>query len=421
MNNQHNNEIDKKNENKKWLNRNVLGMGLASFFSDASHEMATTILPGFLSVIGAPPTALGLIEGISDAVSSFIKLWAGWISDKFGKRKILSSAGYLLTGFSQAIFAFALNWYLVLFGRLIGWFGRGFRGPIRDAMLSDSIESTERGKAFGFHRASDTIGAIIGPVIGILLLNIWQPLSLENNSLPFRKIFLITLIPGILSFLVFWFFVKDKKGNPLKVDSKFWITVKGLPNSFKKYLISVGIFGLGDFAPTFFILATTTLLTPEYGLNKAAQIAGVLYVIRNISYALASYPVGAISDKIKRNYVLSGGYLIAFLTVSGFILAFVFNITSFLFLLVLFILAGIYIAAEDTLESAITADLIPSNTRGTAMGILGTVNGVGDFVSSFLIGLIWTAFSPVFGFFISAIFMIVGTIIMLLIKIEKNG
>ena len=160
-----------------WLNRNVIGMGVTSFLSDASHEMATVVLPGFLAVIGAPPSALGIIEGVSDAVSSFVKLWGGWVSDRFGYRKWLATTGYFLTGISKSVFAFAMSWHLVFVGRVVGWFGRGFRGPIRDAILADSVEPVVRGKAFGFHRAMDSVGACIGP-----LLAIWFLTNLKENQ-----------------------------------------------------------------------------------------------------------------------------------------------------------------------------------------------------------------------------------------------
>jgi len=395
--------------NGKWLNRNVIGMGLTSFFSDACHEMATAILPGFLATIGAPPSALGIIEGVSDAISSFVKLVAGWISDKFGHRKNLANFGYLLTGLAKALFAFAQTWHLVLAGRMIGWFGRGIRGPIRDAMLSDSIDEKDRGKAFGFHRAGDTLGAIVGPIIGVWLLSVWQPFAIDDPSKPFRNIFLITLIPGILSVISFGILVKEKR-KEINHHLKFWLTLKGMPKSFVKYLIGVGVFGMGDFAPTFLILAATTLLTPEYGIIKAAQLAGIMYIVRNIIYALSSFPIGALSDKIKRIYLLTAGYFLATLTVAGFALAFIYNFTNLTLLFILFALAGVYIAAEDTLESAITADYIESEKRGIAMGVLGAVNGVGDFIASILIGFLWTAISPFAGFAVSSLIMLIGAL-----------
>lgn len=404
-------EVTEGTKKDKWLNKNVVGMGLTSFFSDASHEMATTVLPGFLSVIGAPPSALGIIEGVSDAASSFIKLWAGWISDKLGKRKLLTSGGYFITGISKALFAFAATWHLVFLGRLTAWIGRGFRGPIRDAMLADTVDPEVRGKAFGFHRAADTLGAITGPVIGIILLQVWQPLSIDNPSKPFRNIFLITLIPGLLAVISFASMVSDKRKNK-NHELNFWGTIKDFPKSFKNYLIGVGIFGMGDFAPTFLILSATTLLTSRYGIIKAAQLAGIMYILRNIIYAAASYPIGAISDRMDRVKLLSAGYFVAFLTIAGFMFAFIFNISNLIFLFILFALAGIYIAAEDTLESTITADYIESQTRGIGMGVLGTVNGIGDFVASILIGFLWTTFSPVTGFAVSALTLLIGSVVL---------
>jgi MFS family permease len=157
---------------EKWLNRNILGFGLTSFLSDFCHEMATAVLPQFIQAIGASAAALGFIEGVADAVSSFSKLGAGYWGDKTGKRKNLTVVGYTLTAFSKAVFAFAFAWPLILVGRIVGWFGRGMRSSLRDAMLADSVAEQYRAKAFGFHRASDTAGAVAGPLAAFLLLSI---------------------------------------------------------------------------------------------------------------------------------------------------------------------------------------------------------------------------------------------------------
>lgn len=411
--------MDKIATSPSWLNRNVIGMGITSFLSDASHEMATAVLPGFLAVIGAPPSALGFIEGISDAISSFVKLWGGWISDRLGHRKTLATVGYFLTGLAMALFAFATTWVLVLVGRVIGWFGRGFRGPIRDAMLADAVDPSVRGKAFGFHRFGDTLGAIVGPLLGVLLLEIWQPNALLDPSQPFRNIFLMTLIPGILSAVVFAVMIVEKRRSP-NHQLKFWGTVRSLPKNFRRFLLGVGMFGLGDFAPTLLILAATQLLTPEYGLTHAAQLAGLMYVVRNITYALASFPIGSLSDRMSRVALLALGYGVAVLTIAGFLLAFLLNWTSLPYLFLLFALAGVFIAAEDTLESTITADFIPSETRGMGMGVLGTVNGIGDFGASVIVGLVWTAISPVAAFGFAAVMMLVGTVVLVNMRRDRS-
>jgi len=402
---------------EKWLNRNVVGMGITSFLSDVSHEMATAVLPGFLAVIGASPSSLGFIEGISDSVSSFVKLGGGWISDRLGYRKTLATFGYLLTGLAMALFAFATTWMLVLVGRLVGWFGRGFRGPIRDAMLADSVNQNVRGKAFGFHRFGDTLGGIVGPLLGVLLLEIWQPNSMLDPSRPFRNIFLITLIPGILSAAVFAVMIVEKRRFPNN-QLKFFGTVRSLPNNFKRFLLGVGMFGLGDFAPTLLILAATQLLSPKYGLTYAAQLAGFMYVVRNITYAIASLPIGSLSDRVSRVMLLALGYFLAVMTINGFMLAFLLSWTNLPYLFLLFAFAGVFIAAEDTLESTITADFIPSEIRGIGMGVLGTVNGIGDLCASVIVGLLWTAISPVAAFGFASAVMLIGTVV--LINLRKG-
>jgi MFS family permease len=371
--------------------------------------MATAILPGFLAAIGSPPAALGLIEGVADGISSFVKLGGGWFSDRFGHRKLLAASGYVLTGVSKAVFAFAATWHLVLVGRIVGWFGKGFRGPIRDAMLADSVASEARGKAFGFHRAGDTVGSIVGPLVGVWLLSLWQAEASGDLSQPYRGIFLVTLIPGVLSVLAFLFFVQEKRST-VDRSVRLWGTLRTLPPKLRRLLVGIGLFGIGDMAPTLLILAAIQLMSPAYGLLEAGQLAALMYVVRNITYALASYPIGAISDRIGRIGLLAAGYVLGALTLAGFTLAFALSWSDPAILFLLFAMAGVFIAAEDTLEGAITADLVPQQTRGIGMGVLGTVNGVGDLLSSVLVGSIWTAFSPVMAFAGSVLTMLAGAV-----------
>lgn len=389
-----------------WLNRNVLGMGLTSLLSDAGHEMATAVLPGFLAVLGVSAAALGAIEGVADSVSSFAKLGAGWFSDRLGHRKSITVGGYFLTGVSKSLFAFAYGWPLVLLGRTLGWFGRGVRGPLRDAMLASSVPSEARGKAFGFHRAGDTLGAIIGPLLAVGLLAYLHHRS-SDPSVPFRLVFLLTLIPGLGSGAAFAILVREKRSAPS--DLKLWRTVKALPHSFRRYLWGVGVFGMGDFARTLMILAATLVLTPVRGVGHAAQIAGLLYVGHNVSYAAFSYPVGALSDRLGRRGMLALGYLAGALVSLGFFSAFFWQLDAILYLLSLFVLAGFSIAVVDVLEGALTADLVADEMlRGTAYGVLGTVNGVGDLMASVVVGSLWTASSPEAAFVYAALLMATG-------------
>lgn len=389
-----------------WLNRNVVGMGLTSLLSDAGHEMATTVLPGFLAVLGAPAAALGVIEGVSDSVSSFIKLGSGWFSDQMGSRKPITVGGYFLTGISPIVFALAHVWSLVLAGRVVGWFGRGARGPLRDAMLAESVPAEARGKAFGFHRAGDTLGAIIGPLIAVGLLHFLHP-QWADPERPFRIIFLVSLVPGVGAALAFALMVRERR-RP-SANMKFLSAIKNLPTPFWRFLWGVGVFGAGDFARTLMILAATQLLSPRLGIIHAAQVAGLLYVGHNVFYAAYSYPVGALSDRFGRRGLLAFGYFAGALSSLGFLAAFYWQLDSIVYLLSLFGLAGFSIAVEDALEGAFTADLVEDPAvRGTAFGILGTVNGIGDLFASVLVGILWTAFSPVVAFAYAALLMGLG-------------
>ena len=391
-----------------WLNRNVVGMGLTSLLSDVGHEMATAILPGFLTALGVSAAALGFIEGVADAVTSVCKLTSGWFTDRVGRRKPIAVGGYFLTGASTGIFALALGWPLVLVGRAAGWFGRGIRSPARNAILASSVPAESRGKAFGFERAGDTVGAIIGPLIAVWLVGHFHS-RFSGSAAPFRTVFLFSMIPGVFAGLMFFFMVKDNSGraNP----TKFVTAIKNLPRAFRRFLVGVGIFGMGDFAHTLMILAATDLLTPGRGLAYATRIAGMLYVLHNVIYAAASYPVGALSDRLGRRGLLVFGYVSGTLTAAGLVAAFAWKITLIPYLALLFAIGGFYVSFEEALEGSITADMVESDFRGTAYGLLGGVNGAGDFVASVLVGGLWTVFSPVVAFAYSAVAMLLGGIL----------
>ncbi|MBI3301278.1 MAG: MFS transporter [Deltaproteobacteria bacterium] len=396
---------------RKWLNRNVAGMGLTSLLSDAGHESATAVLPAFLSTIGASAAALGVIEGVADAVASFIKLGAGWYSDRVGQRKPITVAGYFLTGVSTGTFAFAWSWPLVLVGRVLGWFGRGVRGPLRDAILSESVAQEDTGKAFGFHRAGDTLGAILGPLLAVLIIGYLESAPLADPSWPFRLVFLLTVIPGVGSALAFALMVKEQR-RPANHELRFWASLRALPRSYKRFLVGVGIFGLGDFAHTLLILRATELLTPQFGVTHAAQLAALLFTARNVFYALASYPVGALSDVVGRRGLLALGYFSSAVMCLGFLLP----ISSLWYLGVLFALAGTYIAVEDALEGATAADLLPPEIRGIGYGVLGTVNGLGDLFSSIIVGLLWTHVTSAAGFGYAAVLSLTGALLILRVR-----
>jgi MFS family permease len=391
---------------KRWLNRNVWGMTITSLLSDASHEMVMAVLPGFLPLIHVAAAALGWIEGASDAFSSFLKLFAGWYSDKIGHRKRMIVIGQFLTGSGLSLFAFAGGWGMILLGRVVSWFGRGLRGTLRDAMLTESVPPEFRGRAFGFHRTGDTIGAVIGPVMGVVLLS-WLPHSVPDA--PFRRIFLLSLIPGLAAPLAFLVMVKETRRQP-KPWLNFMKSVGELPAAFRRMLMAVGLFGCGDFSPSLLILAAATLLRPEYGAVRAAQIGAMLYVVRNIVYAAASYPIGWMADRQRKAPLLAAGYFCGALTAGLAALMFRRGSSSVIALVVIFVVAGIFAAAQDTLEKAIPPDLTDEAMRGTVYGSLGAVNGVGDLISSALVGTLWTLVSPVVAFAVAGGLMLLGAI-----------
>ncbi len=394
---------------KRWFNRTVAGAGLTSALGDFCYETTTVILPGFLAVLGVPAAALGIIEGIADAVASFTKMFSGYFADRFGHRKALVLIGYGLTPLGQALIAISLGWPLILMGRMVSWFGKGLRGPLRDAIIVQAITPETRGRAFGFHRAMDTVGAIFGPLLGIALLGWAQGFGWEDPASAFRMVFWLTLIPGLLAVLAFLTLVRDPEHSP-NPALKLFSTLKGLPARFKRYLGAVGIFAAGDFSHSLLILAATTLLTPSMGVIQAAQVAGLLYVGRNVVQVVTSYPVGVLADRLGAERVLIAGYALGVLTAVLMAVAFVIGTENLWFLGAVFFVAGLYVAVQDALESTVTAGMVAQETLATSYGALGTVNGAGKLISSSAVGILWTVASPVAAFGLAAALMAIGTL-----------
>src|SRR5437667_6017274 len=231
-------------EKQPWLNRTVLGVGLTSLFSDWSHETATAVLPAFLGAIGAGPAWLGAIEGVADGLSSFAKLIAGHYTDPLHRRKPLAVLGYAVTALCTASFGLASCAYQVLLGRVGAWLGRGVRSPARKALLAADVPPGAYGRAFGLERLMDTLGAILGPLTALWIL------QATNHS--YRKVFLWTLLPGLIAVACFCLLVRER---PIEVKDKksFLIGLRTLPVELRRFLVGVGIFGAGDFSHTMLI------------------------------------------------------------------------------------------------------------------------------------------------------------------------
>jgi len=384
----------------RWLNRTVLGIGLASLLSDWSHEIATTILPAFLASLGAAAAWLGVIEGVADGLSSFAKMASGFYTDKLQRRKPIAVVGYLVTALSTASFGLATAAWHVLVSRSCAWLGRGVRTPVRKALLAAAVTKETYGRAFGFERMMDTVGAIVGPATAFVLLA-----ALHHN---YRHVFLLTLIPGVCAAGVIAFFVREKERKPVSHVS-FGERLRLLPRPYRKFLVAVGIFGAGDFAPTLLILLATQKLAPELGAAKAASVAVGFYVLRNIFYAGFACVAGWLADHFKKQLVLASGYALAAVMAVLIVAA---PMTIGL-LGIIFILSGMHVAIGETLEDSFCAELVGEEHHGMAFGVLATVNGVGDFLSSIIVGALWTAAGTSVAFGYSAVLFSLGALLVL--------
>ena len=384
----------------RWLNRTVFGIGLASLFSDWAHETATTVLPAFLASLGAAAAWLGLIEGTADGLSSLAKLASGFYTDKWQRRKPIAVAGYLVTALGTASFGLATGAWQILLSRSLAWFGRGVRTPVRKALLAAAVTRETYGRAFGFERMMDTVGAIAGPATALLLLTAFAH--------DYRKVFLVTLIPGALAAALIAFLVKEKERKRVSHIS-FTEQLRALPPPYRKFLVAVGFFGAGDFAPTLLILLATQKLTPQFGAAKAASFAVGFYLLRNTFNAACAPLAGWLADRFNKKFVLATGYALA-AAMALLVILVPMNVWT---LGIVFMLAGIFVAITETLEDTFCAELVGEAHHGTAFGVLATVNGIGDFISSAAVGAIWSAAGTTWAFSYSAALFLLGAILVL--------
>ena len=392
-------------ERKRWLTPGVLGIGLASLFSDWGHEAATSLLPSFLASLGAPAAALGMIEGISDGLSSFSKLAGGWIADRPALRKPTGIVGYFATAFTTFGYALVQSWPVVLLLRALGWMGRGSRGPSRDALLADSVDPAQAGRAFGFERSMDTLGAVLGPLCAALLV----------SRLGIRETIRWTILPGAAAALAFAFLVPKGVPDDQHRAPSFISSFSQLPRSYWKLLSGIFVHGIGDFAPTLLILRASQIFTPSYGAPRAAAISVALYTFHNFISAACSYPAGAMGDRVGKRRLLAIGYALGFLSYIGFIFA----SPSVGIFATLFAIAGVHDGFQQSLEKSTASEVLPANIRGSGFGVLATANGIGDFLSSIVVGTLWSSVSATAGFAYAAVFSGVGAVIVAAMPARK--
>jgi MFS family permease len=378
-----------------WLNRTVLGIGLASLFSDWSHEIATAAMPAFLATMGAAAAWLGLIEGVSDGLSSFAKMGSGYFTDKLRRRKPIAVAGYLVTALGTAAFGLATSAWHVLFARACAWLGRGVRTPVRKALLAGAVTKESYGRAFGFERMMDTLGAILGPASAFVLL------AVLNYDYP--ALFAVTLIPGLIAAGLITDLVQERERKPVPHLS-FGARLRLLPPTYRRFVAAVGLFGLGAFAHTLLILLATQRLTPVMGAAKAASVAVGLYVLHNVFYASFAFIGGWLGDRFPKNRLLACGYLLS----AAMALCIVALPATPWTLGLVFVLGGTNVALEETLEDSLCAELVSEEHHGMAFGVLATVNGIGDFLSSLIVGALWAAVGTATAFSYSLVLSLLG-------------
>jgi MFS family permease len=392
---------------EKWINRDVIGLAINRFLSDFGHEAGTAVLPLFLTAVGAPPFALGLIEGVADAGSSFAKLFGGWLGDRVEHRRPWAAAGYLLTGLTTGLYGLFPIWPWTLFVRTVGWVGRGLRSPLHDALLTDAVPPAARGRAFGFDEAADTAGAVAGPLLALAIIGLLP--IVDGDIHAFRIVFWLAAIPGVLAATSIVILVKEQ-AHPILSGTTFAASLRLLPPRYRRYLAGIFIFGCGDFSHTLLIMYAVQSLAPRYG-QGAGAVAIQLYALHNFLYAVGAYPAGILADRFGKRHFLIAAYFLAVLMNILLVAA----APSLPMLVLVFVVAGAGYAFQQSLERAVAADIVPVQVRSTGFGVLASVNGIGDLASSAIVGALWTTISPRAAFTYSFVLATAGAIVITIV------
>ncbi len=382
------------------LPRNVWAVSLTSFFMDISSEMVINILPLFLfNILGIRTSIIGVIEGVAEATASVLKVFSGWLSDKLRGRKWIAVAGYSLSALSKPFFYFANSWGMVAGVRWADRVGKGVRTAPRDALVADSIKPSQRGLAFGFHRAADTSGAMLGLLIAALVVWLTQSTTLQLGENAFRTVVLISLVPAFLAVISLSVIAKDIKTTAETGAPK--ITFKRMGKPFLIFLLIVGLFDLGNSSDAFLVLRAQ---------ERGVSVLGILLMLAafNLIYALVSTPAGALSDRVGRRQVIIGGWVIYGLIYLGFALA-----QQPWHVWVLYCAYGLYYGLAYGTAKAMVADLVSPDLRGTAYGTYNAVLGIIDLPASLIAGALWQGVGRWAGFGPSAPFLFGGSLALL--------
>ena len=382
---------------------NVVLLGLVSFFSDISAEMVYPIIPLYLSAaFGATPALIGLIEGIAESLASLLKVFSGYITDKFGKKKPIAFIGYAAGLVYKVALILAGSWGGVLGARVIDRVGKGIRTAPRDVMVCDSADGNNLGKAFGVHKALDMAGSAIGIFISYLLL------EKAGKTAAYKELFTISIIPAILGLLMF-FFIKEKRTHEdAKKREPFWQNIKKLDGQLKLYLFVAFLFTLGNSSNAFLLLRAKSV-----GFDDNNVI--LLYLIFNLTASILSIPLGRLSDRVGRKKLLVAGYIVFSAVYLGFAFA-----SSQFTIVIVFVLYGFYSAMITGVERAFIAEISPVDLKGSMLGLHSTIVGIALLPSSVIAGLLWVRFGASSPFLFGSVMSLLAALILLLFMKNKN-
>ncbi|MDL2334426.1 MAG: MFS transporter [Chloroflexota bacterium] len=404
----------------KGITRNVAALALVSLLTDVSSEMLVYLVPLYLAnVLLAGPAIIGLIEGIAESAAAAVKLVSGALSDRLGRRKLLVGIGYGSSTLAKALFVVATSWPLVLLARLGDRLGKGIRTAPRDALIADSTDAPYRGRAFGFHRAMDTLGAFFGVIAALVIVIVAAGGERQLDAPTFQLIALIALIPAALAVGVIFIGVRDVRRAPkaTTVESapagsrwqRLMATARQLPRPFWLFVAANTLFALGNSSDAFLALRTQQL---------GAVLTDLLLMIvaMNLVDTLISFPAGALSDRFGRRAPLVIAWLVYAAAYAGFALA-----ASPIAAAGLWILYGAYYGINEAVGRAFIADVTPANLRATGYGILNAAIAVAVLPASVVAGLLWDAYGPPIPFWIGAAFALAAVVVLLLIRTHSNG
>ncbi|MBU4237170.1 MAG: MFS transporter [Proteobacteria bacterium] len=363
--------------------RNVFFTGLVSFFMDVSSEMIYPLVPLFLtSVLGVNMSMIGLIEGIAESTASLLKVFSGWFSDRTRQRKNLMLAGYTISTLSRPIMALAGSWQQVLSSRLTDRMGKGIRTAPRDAIIAESTQATHLGRAFSFHRAMDTLGAVVGPAIAFFLLGIF------NND--YRTIFWLSMVPGVIAVILIILFIEEKKKQVTSQKERPRLTFKHFDWKVKFFIMISTLFALGNSSDAFLILRAQQVGIP-------ALTIPVVYLVFNLVYSMSAIPAGMAADKFGKKRIILLGFVLFAGLYYGF--AVVKNVSA---IWVLFGLYGLFMALTEGIQKAFLATIIPPDFKATAFGVYAAAVGLAMLPASLIAGWLWEHVSPAATFYFGA-------------------